>query len=81
MSATTSKERTDLHELLILASPGDKKGVGTIRRTLAPALGVSYQYVFRWVQEKRIPPKYARKIVELSDGRVTLDDILPYALP
>lgn len=81
MSAPATTKRTELHELLLLASPADKKGMGTIRRTLAPALEVSYQYVFRWVQENRIPPKYARKIVELSDGRVTLEDILPYALP
>lgn len=65
-----------LHRLLILAAGPD----GSIRRTLPSKLGVTYQYIYQWVAAQRVPPKYVKKIVEASDGKVSIEDLLPYVI-
>lgn len=69
-----------LHTLLLRACPRKGNSPGSIPATLAPALGVSYQYVYRWVAEGRVPAKFVKKIVEVSEGRVSVDDLVPFVI-
>lgn len=69
-----------LHSLLLKACPKKGSSPGSIPATLAPALGVSYQYVYRWVSEGRVPAKFVKKIVEVSEGRVSVDDLVPFVI-
>lgn len=73
---TSRPEQTPLHALLAKACGKD----GSIRRTLAPAVGVSHQFIYRWISDDRVPPKYANRIVEASKGAITLDELLPFVL-
>lgn len=70
----------ELHKILLKACPAVVKGSRSIRGSLAPALGVSHQYVYRWISEGRVPAKYVRKIVEVSEDRVSIDELLPYVI-
>ena len=47
---------------------------------LASRLGVSYQYVYKWIESGRIPAKYVKPIMELAKGRVNLQDILKFVI-
>lgn len=69
-----------LHKILLKACPAGKNSPGSIKTTLAPALGVSHQYVYRWIEEGRVPSKFAKPLVEVGAGRVTLEELLPYVL-
>lgn len=69
-----------LHDLLLKACPRSNSSSGSIPATLAPALGVSYQYIYRWIAEGRVPPKFVKKIVEVSDGRVTVEELVPFVI-
>ena len=70
----------ELHKILLRACPLKENTPRSIRGTLAPALGVSFQYVYRWIADGRIPPKYVNPILEASEGRVTLDELLPFVI-
>lgn len=63
----------DLHRLLLVAVPEDDKGQKTIVN-LAKLLDMSRSGVWKWIKAKRIPPDRATRIVDLSEGRVTLAD-------
>lgn len=69
-----------LHTLLLKACPRKGSAPGSIPATLAPALGVSYQYVYRWVSDNRVPAKFVKKIVEVSEGRVSIEDLVPFVI-
>lgn len=69
-----------LHQILLKACPVVENATCSIRGSLAPALGVSYQYVYRWISDGRVPAKYVKKIVEVADGRVTVDELLPFVI-
>ena len=71
------KELGELHDLLLKACPANEKGVRSIP-VLAKALEISHQYVYRWIEEKKIPPKFVKKIVELPAQTVTREDFLPF---
>ena len=65
------KERSALHNLLIEACPEPKSIVN-----LAEHLDCSYQYVYRWIENNRVPPDFAKKASEL--GCVQLSEFYPY---
>lgn len=67
---------TVLHSLLLRAC-GEE---GSIRRTLSPKLGVSYQFIYRWIEAGKVPPKYVKPIVTASGGTVTQEELLPFVL-
>lgn len=72
---------TELHALLLKACPPGEDGKkGSIRSTLAPALGVVFQYVYRWIEENRLPAKFVKPIVKLSEGRVTKEDLIDFVI-
>lgn len=88
---STSKEKTDvkasrrialgpLHDLLLLACPRTGYPKCSIRASLAPALGVSHQYIYNWIAAGRIPANKVLKIVEVSEGRVSQEDLIPYVI-
>lgn len=85
MSKTTARrtsrpEHTELHKLLVKACPPvPGGGVATIK-TLAPHLGVSYQYVYRWIESNKLPPKYVTKLLEVADGRIDQASLIPYVI-
>lgn len=71
---------TKLHELLIKACPADGKQQGSIRRTLSPALGISYQLIYRWINNDKLPAKYVKPLVKVSGGSVTQEELLTFVL-
>ncbi|MCQ4311713.1 helix-turn-helix domain-containing protein [Pseudomonas stutzeri] len=67
------KNLGELQDLLLRACPPDSTGKRSIP-VLAKHLGVSNQYVYRWIEEKSVPPKYVTKLVEISDEQVSFSD-------
>lgn len=68
-----------LHDLLLKACPPDENGRSSIP-VLARALGISTTSLYNWITANRVPQRRVRKLVELSDGRVSSEDFLPYLL-
>lgn len=66
-----------LQTLLLSACPPAESGRVSIP-VLAKHLNVSNQYVYKWISDQRVPPAFAKRIVELSAGRVTLEQFHPY---
>lgn len=66
-----------LQTLLLTACPPAKDGRVSIP-VLAKRLGVSNQYVYKWINEGKVPPAYVTKIVTLGEGRVELEQFHPY---
>lgn len=79
MSIQTSryKELGPLHDLLLRACPSTPKEPRSIPR-LAEALGISHQYVYRWIETKKVPPKFVKKMVELPGSTVSVEEFHPY---
>ena len=50
-------------------------------RELARRVGVSFQAVYKWRLNNRIAPKWLTKLVEVSEGNLSRDDILPFCIP
>jgi hypothetical protein len=72
---------TKLHSLLLKACPpGPDNCEGSIRGTLAGALGVSYQYVYRWIEMDRVPPKFVKPLLEIAEGRVTQEELIVFVI-
>jgi hypothetical protein len=71
------KELGELHDLLLKACPPNEKGTRSIP-ALAKALGISHQYVYRWIEEKKIPPKFVTKIVALPGCSVAISEFHPF---
>lgn len=71
------KDLGPLQDLLLKAcppGPGGNKSIPVLSRHLA----TSHQYVYRWIDENRVPPKFVVKLVKLSGGQVSLADFHPY---
>jgi len=68
-----------IHDLLLSCSPNDEKGEKSIT-ILANALDLTHTAIYKWIENKKIPAKWARKMVTLSNGAVTLDqfDVFVY---
>lgn len=73
------KELGPLHDLLIKACPPDENGNKSIS-LLAEALGTSHQNLYKCIDAKRIPTahKLPKRIVEISEGRVSHEDLMPF---
>lgn len=74
------KDLGKLQDLLLLACPAGENGKRSIP-VLAKHLGVSNQYVYRWIEDGVVPPKFVRKLVDMSDGRVGLESFHPFVFP
>lgn len=68
---------TALHTLLLKAVPLDKNGNRTLAN-LAKVMGLQRYSVTLWVRKQRIPPKRAKQVAELSEGRVTVEEFNPF---
>lgn len=70
-----------LHDLLLRASRKDKDGLGSIK-FLAQDLKMSTWGVYKWIHKNdgkgQLTATNARKVVEVSEGRVTFEEFLPY---
>lgn len=71
------KDLGALQTLLLTACPPDKEGRASIP-ALAKRLGISNQYIYKWIADNRMPPSFVTKVVELADGRATFEDFHPY---
>lgn len=71
------KDAGPLHDLLIQACPPTKDGSQSIP-LLAERLKMTPQGVYKWITNGRVPPRQAVRVVQLSRGRVSLDDFTPY---
>lgn len=71
------KNLGELHTLLLTACPADETGRVSIP-VLAKNLGVSNQYLYKWINDKKVPPGYVRQLVELSEGRLDYEAFHPY---
>lgn len=81
--AHTANSRIDLgplHKLLLKACPEGENGPGSIKSTLAPALGVTHQYIYRWIEDERVPAKFVSKILAAGEGRVSQEELLPFVI-
>lgn len=70
-----------LHDLLLRASRKDEKGMGSIR-FIAQDLGMTTWGVYKWFKKNNnngvLPVAQAKRIVAMSEGRVTFEDFIPY---
>lgn len=67
-----------LHDLMLRACPpNDKSGMKSIP-TLAEAIGYTPQGLYKMIRQNKVSPAAAAKIVEVSNGEVSLDDFHPY---
>jgi hypothetical protein len=66
-----STENALRHVLLHACPPDPATGQRSIMR-LSKLLGVSDEAIFKWIRLNRIPPLQAAKVVDVSEGRVTL---------
>lgn len=48
------------------------------RANLARALGITWRAVYKWTDEGGVPrPELAHRIIDMSAGKLTLEDIYP----
>jgi hypothetical protein len=64
----------DLLRLILIAVPPDERGQKTIINA-ARKLGVTRMAIWKWTKHMRVPPERAQQIVEMSEGRVSLEDL------
>lgn len=65
---------TGLHEILLRAVPANAHGRKTILH-LSKLMGVSKQVVWHWIKKDFLTPERAKQVVDLSEGRVSLDEL------
>lgn len=68
-----------LHDLLLDICPPNKAGVKSIT-VLAERMGLSSQAIYGWIDNERVPANRAKKLAELSKGRVTLEKIVKFVV-
>lgn len=61
----------EIHGLLLKCSPTDERGEKSIT-TLAKALELTHTAIYKWIENKKIPSKWALRLVELSGGVVDI---------
>lgn len=67
-----------LHDLMLKACPpNEENGMKSIP-TLALAIGYTPAGLYKMIRNNKVSPIAAAKIVEVADGRVSLDDFHPY---
>lgn len=47
-------------------------------RSLTDKLGYSYQYGYKWLNTGRLSPEVAKAIVKEAQGRIDLEELLPF---
>lgn len=79
METVNRKKRLGaLHTVLLRACPPDEQGRKSIP-TLADRLGTTYQNIYsRWIKQNRIPQEWVHDLLLVAEGRVSMDDLLPF---
>jgi len=81
-SATCVRRLTDrgpLQAMLLDACPPNAEGAVSIV-ILSEAMKLSNWAVYRWIETGRVPANRARQLVDVSEGRITLDRVLPFVI-
>ncbi len=68
-----TKEMNDpagMKDVLLSICPKDEKGNRSLKM-LASNLGLHYYTIYKWVNNGRIPPNQAQRLVEFSKGKLT----------
>ncbi len=74
---------TELHKLLVEGLrqiDGMVSGDRIVPAQLAKACGCCRYTAYRWLGGNRISPKGARRIIEVSKGRLTKEDFAPFMI-
>jgi hypothetical protein len=74
---------TDLHKLLVVHLghiEGLVVGGRVVPNVLAKSVGCCRFTAYRWLGENKLSARGARKIIELSEGRVTKEDCAPFLI-
>ncbi len=66
-----------LHDLLLKACPPDEHGDVSIPR-LAKLLDMSSWGIYKWIRQGSLPPSQVVRIVDVSQGRVSINDFSPF---
>lgn len=72
-------EENGLKRLILTASPVNDHGNKTIG-TVAKLIGASRYSVHKWIDAQHLSPRWAKKIADISEGRVSIEDFVPYLL-
>lgn len=75
--ATPEDAPSGLQTLLLRAVPENDFGNKTLTH-LAATLNISRWSITKWIRKGKIPPERAMQIVEISEGRVKIEDFHPY---
>ena len=73
------KDLGPLGDLLLLACPPSADGTKSIP-ILAAAIGYSAPGIYKWIAAERMTWDGAKKVIEVAEGRVTREQLLPYVL-
>lgn len=79
MTEKTEQRFECLRDALITASPLDEASRRSIAH-LCRVIGIKYQSAHYWIKADRLPPRRVNDIVAASQGRVTVEDLLPFVL-
>jgi hypothetical protein len=63
-----------LRDKLLECCPPDDRSVPALARHLE----ITHQAIYKWIKEDKITPIMAKRLSELSDGRVALHDFDPW---
>lgn len=77
---TSRPAHTPLHALLVKACPPDGDDPGSIKKTLAPALGITHQYIYQWIEKGKLPAKYVKPLVDAAAGRVDQEELIQFVI-
>ncbi|MGI9503712.1 MAG: hypothetical protein ACR2RE_11735 [Geminicoccaceae bacterium] len=75
----TRRDLGPVQGLLLKACPPDDNEVVSVNK-MAEIMGLAPQSVFRWCRLNAIPAKRAQLIVDVSNGAVTLEELLPHII-
>lgn len=68
------KDPAGMKDVLLSICPKDDKGNRSLKM-LAKKLGLHYYTIYKWVNNGRIPPSQAQRLVDFSKGKLTLQKL------
>lgn len=77
---TPGPHPSELHELLLRAVPLNSHGRKTIMH-LSELMSVTKATIWHWIKKDFLPPERASQVVDLAEGRVTLDELHRFVYP
>ena len=82
IEVTRKADLGPLHRLMLKACPPDAQGKVSIT-VLADAMKMSRATLHKWAARNQLEPWLAQQLVDVSEGRITLDecDVFVYVMP